>query len=380
VTCKVKGPAIDRRAFFIAPSFRRGSAVLIMAKLRMALASVIVLLAGACSQHQSEPGYAVTIMTFNVENLFDNSDDPGKDDQDYLPIQAKQSDEHREACARVEVESWRNRCLTIDWTDAIIERKLAVIADAILQVNEGRGPDIVALQEVENLGILERLRTEYLGDAGYLPGILIEGNDARGIDVAFLSRLPLNGVPQLHDIRFEESFRERGGDTRGILQADFFLPDGSLLTGFSVHFPAPYHPTEMRVAAYGTLNNLLADLPDDRHAFAAGDFNTTSAEDAATAMLDRYVRPNWTVSNDLCSGCKGSSYYAVDDTWSFLDMVLWRPCCGEDTTWQVRADSVRIANRTAAQVRTEGTPRRFSLPDGGGVSDHWPVVLTVESI
>jgi hypothetical protein len=135
----------------------------------------------------------------------------------------------------------------------------------------------------------------------------------------------------------------------------------------------------MRVAAYNTLNQLLADLPADRHAFAAGDFNTTSAEDSARNMLDRFARPRWTVSNDLCQGCEGSSYYAADDTWSFLDMILWRPCCGENATWQVRADSVQIANGITAQVRPEGTPRRFSLPGGSGVSDHWPVVMTIES-
>ena len=340
---------------------------------------VAFLAVSGCSQSEAPATHSITIMTFNVENLFDNTDDPGKDDRDYLPIAQKQSEEHQAACAKVEVESWRNRCLTIDWTDAIIERKLDVIAAAILQVNDGLGPDVIAFQEVENIGILERLREGFLAASGYLPGVLIEGNDTRGIDVAFLSRLPLVSEPQLHEIVFDDSFAERGGDTRGILQADFQLPDGSILTGFSVHFPAPYHPTEMRVAAYNTLNSLLGELPRDRHVFAAGDFNTTSIEDSAKNMLDRFARTDWIVSNDLCAGCKGSSYYGVDDTWSYLDMILWRPCCGDDATWQVRADSVRIVNDTVAQVRDNGTPNRFHLPDGTGVSDHWPVIMTLES-
>ncbi len=349
-----------------------------MNRTHMILLAAFLAICG-CSQPEAPATHSVTIMTFNVENLFDNTDDPGKDDRDYLPIAQKQNKEHQAACEEVEVESWRNRCLTIDWTDAIIERKLEAIAAAILQVNDGLGPDIIAFQEVENIGILERLSSEFLAGSGYLPGILIEGNDTRGIDVAFLSRLPLASKPQLHDIEFDESFAERGGDTRGILQADFQLPDGSILTGFSVHFPAPYHPTEMRVAAYNTLNSLLAELPQDRHVFAAGDFNTTSVEDSSKNMLDRFARTGWIVSNDLCADCKGSSYYGVDDTWSFLDMILWRPCCGDDATWQVRADSVRIANDTVAQVRDNGTPNRFRLPDGTGVSDHWPVIMTLES-
>ncbi|MGI9262640.1 MAG: endonuclease/exonuclease/phosphatase family protein [Woeseiaceae bacterium] len=333
----------------------------------------------ACGEAPQPESHAVTLMTFNVENLFDAKDDPDRDDWDYLPIALKQSEEHKAACAGLRFESWQNRCLNVDWNEDVVAQKLSVIAATIRQVNDGRGPDVIALQEVENVSILERLRTEYLAEADYLPAVLLEGNDSRGIDVAFLSRLPLAAEPQLHDLVFADEFADSVGDTRGILQADFEMPDGSVLTGFAVHFPAPYHPTEMRVAAYDTLNELRGELPGDRHVFAAGDFNTTSAEDGEKDMLERFARPGWTVSNDLCDGCLGTSYYPPDKSWSFLDMILWEPCCGADATWQIRADSVRIANQTAAQVREDGTPQRFSLPEGSGVSDHWPVVMTVES-
>ena len=332
-----------------------------------------------CYQPTRPASQSITIMTFNVENLFDAKDDPDKADYDYLPIELKQSEEHKAACAALRFESWRDRCLNIDWDEGVVAQKLAVIAATIRQVNDGRGPDVIALQEVENIAILERLRTEFLGESGYEPAVLIEGNDSRGIDVAFLSRLPLAAEPQLHDLIFDGEFADRVDDTRGILQADFGMPDGSILTGFAVHFPAPYHPTGMRVSAYDTLNRLQANLPDDRHVFAAGDFNTSSSEDAEENMLDRFARPTWTVSNDLCKGCRGTSYFPPDQSWSFLDMILWRPCCGADATWQIRADSVRIANQMRAQVRDDGTPQRFRFPEGPGVSDHWPVVIEVES-
>jgi endonuclease/exonuclease/phosphatase family metal-dependent hydrolase len=342
------------------------------------VAVIFVAILAGCDIPSQDSRHSVTIMTFNVENLFDAVDDPDKDDRDYLPLALKDNDEHRAGCASLRFESWRNRCLTIDWNDDIVRRKLSLIAEAILQV-DGRGADIIALQEVENVGILERLRNEYLADSGYGPAVLIEGNDNRGIDVAFLSRLPIAGTPQLHPLVFDPEFADRAGDTRGILQANFELPDGSILTGFAAHFPAPYHPTEMRIAAYDTLNGLMRELPGDYYAFAAGDFNTTSAEDTEKRMLDRFARSEWTVSNDLCNGCPGTSYYPPDRSWSFLDMILWRPCCGEDATWRIRADSVRIANRSPAQVRDDGTPRRFELPAGTGVSDHWPVVMSIES-
>jgi hypothetical protein len=45
----------------------------------------------------------------------------------------------------------------------------------------------------------------------------------------------------------------------------------------------------------------------------------------------------------------------------------------------LRADSVRIANAAPGQRRPDGTPWRFEMPGGAGVSDHWPVVVTIES-
>jgi endonuclease/exonuclease/phosphatase family metal-dependent hydrolase len=320
----------------------------------------------------------VTVMTFNVENLFDNVDDPGKDDKAYLSIKAKQGQPHIDACNEISVPRWRDECLYLDWNDATLQHKLKVVADTIRQVNGGQGADIIALQEIENIRILERLRTGYLDDLGYLPAVLIEGADLRGIDVAFLSRLPLAGTAILHPLSLAD-FPDRKRDTRGVLQADFLLPNGALLTGFSVHFPAPFHPTGMRAAAYNHLNGLLQALPEDRHAFAAGDFNTTSREDAEQNMLDRFARPYWTVAHDIgCAACKGTQYYARDDNWSFLDMILFAAGRGENTTAQIRAESVRIANENPAQVSDFDTPERFNATERRGVSDHWPMIATIE--
>ncbi len=322
----------------------------------------------------------VILMTFNVENLFDARHDPGKNDRTYLPLALKQTPEHREACARIQRESWRDQCLHWDWSEEVVAKKLAAVAAAIRQVGRGRGPDIVALQEVENIHILERLANDYLADLHYT-ATLIEGDDERGIDVAFLSRLPLAEPATLHRIDFGDIASEREADTRGILEATFRLPDGSLLTGYAVHFPAPYHPARMRAAAYDTLNGLRAALPEDRPAFAAGDFNTTSLEDRRHAMLERFVRPHWTVAHETgCGDCRGTSYYPPTGEWSFLDMILWAPAKtrGAQTTWRLVENSVSIANATPAQVTAAGVPARFTLPEGSGVSDHWPLVLTIE--
>jgi endonuclease/exonuclease/phosphatase family metal-dependent hydrolase len=135
----------------------------------------------------------------------------------------------------------------------------------------------------------------------------------------------------------------------------------------------------MRVAAYEHLAELRAALADDHYVFAAGDFNTTSSESEQQNMLERFVNPHWIAVHTLsCNDCKGTNYYARNDSWSFLDMILWSPRRGEKSNWAVDPDSVRIANRYPAQVTTEGTPARFRLEDRSGVSDHWPLVMTIE--
>ncbi|MDC1478328.1 endonuclease/exonuclease/phosphatase family protein [Pseudomonadales bacterium] len=320
---------------------------------------------------------SLTIMAFNVENLFDATHDPGKSDETYLPASEKKSRSHIDKCNKVKVKRWREQCLNWDWNEEIVGTKLKVIGDAIKQVNDGQGPDIIALQEVENIGILERLRTEQLASLGYQTSVLLEGKDSRGIDVAFLSKLKVLDAAH-HEIVFSASVRDRVGDTRPILSATFELPNGERITGYSVHFPAPYHPTVMRESAFQTLNKLLGDIPAGQAAFAAGDFNTTSEEDMKKDVLARWVRPYWQIAHDLCEGCKGTSYYSPADNWSFLDMVLWR----SGPEWTMT--KTFLANDTPDQVTTyfkpDGTPNRFHLPDATGVSDHWPLVLKVKRL
>src|SRR3954471_15966888 len=61
--------------------------------------------------------------SWNAENLFDDQDDPKSHDED---------------------EDWFGR------HPEMVRRKVELLADALLRQNEGRGPDILALVEVEN--------------------------------------------------------------------------------------------------------------------------------------------------------------------------------------------------------------------------------------
>jgi len=167
---------------------------------------------------------------------------------------------------------------------------------------------------------------------------------------------------------------------RGILEATFELPDGTLLTGYCAHFPAPEHPAAARTAAFAALTGLADGLPPERLRFAAGDFNVTATEERRGHVVDRLQAGGWlAVQRAGCRDCRGTYYYAHDHQWSFLDMILLgtglapEPATGRDG-WRLRPESVRLANDLPEQSTRAGYPAAFELPAATGVSDHWPLV------
>ncbi|HTF06021.1 MAG TPA: endonuclease, partial [Bacteroidia bacterium] len=76
------------------------------------------------------------IAFWNVENLFDTIDDPAIDDAEFLPGAKK------------------------PWTSERYNTKLKNTAQVILAMNNGAGPDILGMAEVENKGVLVDLTTK----------------------------------------------------------------------------------------------------------------------------------------------------------------------------------------------------------------------------
>jgi len=337
----------------------------------------------SCAEKKNDaprPGAArVGLMTFNVGNLFDAEHDAGKDDRAFLPAESKRTAAHKALCAKVREGSRREECLALDWSEKALALKLERLAGVILRSGSGQGglpgPDIVVLQEVENERVLERLRVA-LAPAGYLPGILIEGSDPRGIDQAVLSRLETARPPRLLGVPFGAAGE---GPGRGILAAAFRLPGpsrGELLV-FAVHLPSGGEPGMARRNAMDFLGGLAAALPGDRMAVVAGDFNVTSAEDAAFGLFEQ-AEGRWLVSHRLTRPNRpGTYWYTPDRTWSFLDALLLTKSLGlgGKAPWRVVEGSVRVVDDAPFQKDAEGFPARFDPQFGSGVSDHFPVVL-----
>ena len=113
-------------------------------RLRMAALMVVLALAGLWFLRQGEapnpalpaaaspnPAEGYLFCTWNVENLFDDQDDPRNHDED---------------------EDWFGQ------NPEAVREKVGLLAEALLRQNGGRGPDILAVVEVENRRAAELLR------------------------------------------------------------------------------------------------------------------------------------------------------------------------------------------------------------------------------
>ena len=112
-------------------------------------------------------GNEFTVMTFNVENFFDTTDDPGKNDP--LPS-ATEYQVHRDK-----------------------------IVSTVVQAG---CPTIIGLQEVEKLAVLQDVANVLATHGCTYTAVLSEGLDGRGIDVGFLvdtDRVTIEGVRQIQD-------------------------------------------------------------------------------------------------------------------------------------------------------------------------------------
>lgn len=141
----------------------------------------------------------VTVATYNVLNFFDDYDDPYHTDEG---------------------------------TRAKPEEQLRALAESIRALDA----DVLALQEVENRGYLERFVAAYLDDLDYRHVVCFEGNDRRGIDCAVLSRFPVGPVTSYRHQRFPDGKGRETWFRRDLLRAQIEPPGCPAFDIFVVHF------------------------------------------------------------------------------------------------------------------------------------------------
>lgn len=151
---------------------------------------------------------------WNLENLFSIENDPQR-------------------------HEWLERYLDRElsgWDADVLATKIAQLASVIRRMNDGRGPDLLGVCEVENEAVLLQLI-----DAIALPErdyriIHHNSGDKRGIDVAFIydgHRFQTRSSEVFHHII------QKRTATRDLLQVNFYTrPQGNLLICIGNHWPA----------------------------------------------------------------------------------------------------------------------------------------------
>ena len=116
-----------------------------------------------------------------------------------------------------------------DVTDAAVKNTARVIADV--------DADVICLIEVEDRNLLQKfhdglLEKEFLqpsGKAGYSYILLVDGNDPRGIDVSFMSRIPVLSMhSNIHEFSDYDGRKVRTF-SRDCLEVQLEAPDGKNL-------------------------------------------------------------------------------------------------------------------------------------------------------
>ncbi|MFZ3231615.1 MAG: endonuclease/exonuclease/phosphatase family protein [Pseudobdellovibrio sp.] len=317
----------------------------------------------------------ISVMSYNVENLFDNLHDKDREDFTYLPSIEKNKQEVVSFCETQHSNSRRKECEETDWNDTVVKTKLANIAKVIRAADAGKGPDNLLLAEVENESILKRLVHDELGDLGYKTIVLIEGPDLRGIDPGFISKFPLSGTPILHLIPYQESDPEQlkwAQRSRGILEVSVILPNNRNLTFLVAHFPSQANPSAWRSQAVQYAKDLMSKYSKlGRAVIFGGDLNIISTEENSKGYFKNELSQVGQVSHLVgCKLCLGSHNYRNE--WSFLDVLVYSHNL-KDASLELIPESIEIV-RTADNMKKNGAPLSFdSDKKNMGVSDHFPL-------
>ena len=192
---------------------------------------------------KSFTGKKLKVSSFNIYNHFDANDDPYHGDE---TTRVKPREEMEKVSATI--------------------RKM----DA----------DVLALQEVESRGYLQRLVDTFLPDMGYDYVVHFDGNDRRGIDVCVLSRVPVGPVTSHRHVSFASPNGSQRRLNRDLLQVPILPPTGAPFELWVVHLKSNYdgreyaEPLRFAEAQYIRQqldNRFKADA--DARIIVAGDFN-----------------------------------------------------------------------------------------------------------
>jgi endonuclease/exonuclease/phosphatase family metal-dependent hydrolase len=314
---------------------------------------------------QAQPSANEYLFCFwNVENLFDDKFDG------------------RTAPGDKEHDTWQAK------NPAILQQKLSKLTDALLSMNGGKGPDILAICEVESVRaaqLLQQALNARLRDPAlhYSSVMMKEIALGRHIAPAIITRLPIDSART----------RNYGGRFR-IIQGHIVV-NGQELIVMASHWTSRLQAdnvkgrTEYADKLYGAANaafhaNPAADI------LICGDFNDTPEDVSviqnlhASADLNavRSARDQLQLFN-LMAGKDPAGYgtHNYSGRWFIFDHVVASPGMLDNRGWTCEPASLQVGRNLTKPGDRNQKPWRFgSENDKGerGYSDHFPVTVKLK--
>ncbi len=315
------------------------------------------------------------IAWWNLENLFDVEDSPQRPDW----LQSTLKNELK------------------GWTQAVLDTKLDQLAKIILQFNNGHGPDILGVAEVENEAVMGQLKARLQPLGRNYQVAYHDTSDKRGIDVAFIYDSDLFTF----EMQFFHVILKRTA-TRDLFQVNFHTSTGRDFIVVGNHWPSrsggQYESEPYRILAGETLSywheRILEEKGKDVAVLFMGDFN----DEPFNRSLTDYLLS----TNSFNRAKNASNPYAYNLMWSLLGQAIGSlyynnfpnlldqflvggGFLDEDAPIQVKAGSVNVER--FPEMTKPGdypSPIKFGRPSSAsdfnpnGFSDHFPisVVLT----
>ncbi|MCF8258427.1 MAG: hypothetical protein K9J06_12800 [Flavobacteriales bacterium] len=309
----------------------------------------------------------ITVVFYNVENLFDTIDTPDVLDEDFTP-QGK-----------------------LKWDSERYNKKLRDLARVLTEAAAGSLPSAIGLCEIENRAVVEDLmRTDGLKKGRYKV-VHEESADERGIDVAFAYDPGLMSELHHERIRFTFDF-DTATTTRDILYVKM-LAGADTLHFFVNHWPsrrggqAESEPKRLVPA------NILRQRTDaimkvDKGAriVIMGDFNDYPDNSTMTDVLRSVPGSNSGLTNLTYNlHTSGNGTYSYKGEWGMLDQFIVSDgllnghtglTCADTSASIFRPQWLLFTNEKSGErspSKTYGGEKYH-----GGFSDHLPIVLRLE--